>query len=118
MNGLYRHSKLSALGFTFALLSMAGIPLTGGFIAKWNVVSKLLLLPDYKISFIFALMASAVGIAYYLKMINRVFLFEPSPESEFKASSSLQITIIVCIVCLLALGLFPSEILLVIQGLF
>jgi proton-translocating NADH-quinone oxidoreductase chain N len=118
LNGLYRHSKLSALGFTFALLSMAGIPLTGGFIAKWNVVSKLLLLPDYKISFIFALMASAVGIAYYLKMINRVFLFEPSPESEFKASSSLQITIIVCIVCLLALGLFPSEILLVIQGLF
>ena len=118
LNGLYRHSKLSALGFTIGLLSMAGIPLTGGFIAKWNVISKLLLLPDYKISFIFALIASAIGIAYYLKMINRVFLFEPNIESKFQASSSLQITIIVCIVCLLGLGLFPSEILLRIQGLF
>jgi NADH-quinone oxidoreductase subunit N len=97
---------------------MAGIPLTGGFIAKWNVISKLLLMPDYKISFIFALIASAIGIAYYLKMINRVFLFEPNAESEFKASTSLQATIIVCIACLLFLGLFTSEILLGIQCLF
>jgi NADH-quinone oxidoreductase subunit N len=68
ISALFWHKPLYACLMMVALLSLAGIPLTAGFIAKFYLISAAV--SDYRWILLGSLVAgSAIGIYYYLRVI-------------------------------------------------
>ena len=74
--GLGRKSPALAATFTFFLMSLIGIPITGGFFAKFYVLSAALKSNLVGLAIILVL-NSAVGAYYYLRIIVMMYMREP-----------------------------------------
>src|SRR5580693_6927771 len=74
--GLGRKSPVLAATFTFFLMSLIGIPITGGFFAKFYVLSAALK-SDLNILAIILVLNSAIGAYYYLRIIVMMYMREP-----------------------------------------
>lgn len=72
IKGLYRRNPVLAVAFTIALLSMAGIPPLGGFIAKYFVISQVLVANQITLTIVMVI-TSAIGAYYYLRSSLHVF---------------------------------------------
>lgn len=109
LNGLAKKDKVLSIGLLIGILSMAGIPLTGGFVAKYNVLINIF--SGSKVIFGLCLLASIVAIGYYLKIINRAFFFDPVKNQKRQSSNNVlkfSVAILSCFTILL--GLFPNYI--------
>lgn len=127
--GLGYKYPLSAAAMSFFLLSLAGIPVTSGFMSKFFVFSAAIKSRYYWLVFI-ALLNSAVAAYYYIKIIVNMYmanntdeLISPntsnrlpktnnaislmSPLSRSITSASI-ITIVICLVFSLLLGILPQ----------
>ncbi|UYZ57695.1 NADH-quinone oxidoreductase subunit N [Hymenobacter latericus] len=78
LNGLARTNPLLAFAMTVAMLSLAGIPLTGGFFGKFYLFAAAAQ-EGYIGLVIFAVVMSAIGIYYYLRPIIAMYM-RPAPE--------------------------------------
>lgn len=107
-NGLAKTEPLLAVVAAISLLSMAGIPLTAGFIAKFNLFSQAIS-GGVTLLVIIAVIGSALSIAYYLRLIIAMFFYK---ESTFKTSEKVSLTYnivsVVIIVLIIALGVAPD----------
>ena len=107
--GLAKTEPLLAVVATISLLSMAGIPLTAGFMGKFSLFAQALTKDDNTFLVIVAVLGSAISIAYYLRLIIAMFFFK---ESTFKTSEKVTITYnivaVAIIVSLVVLGVFPD----------
>ncbi len=109
--GLGRSSPLLAATLTIFLLSLIGIPMTGGFFAKFYVFSAAVKANLIWLTII-GVLNSGVGAYYYLRIIVRMYMREsrkrvPVMHEPFPLSIALAI----CIAATLYLGLFPDGIL-------
>src|SRR5712664_3690335 len=77
--GLARKSPALAATFTFFLMSLIGIPITGGFFAKFYVLSAALKSNLVGLAIILVL-NSALGAYYYLRIIVMMYMREPRGE--------------------------------------
>ena len=77
--GLGRRSPWLAGAFALFLLSMAGIPLTAGFIAKFAAFESAVAVGAWQLALI-GVLASAVSVFFYVRIIVLMF-FTPSPRS-------------------------------------
>lgn len=77
--GLLWKNPGMAMMFTIMMLSLAGIPLTAGFLAKFYVVTAGLTAQLWLLVFFFIL-NSVLGLFYYLRVI-RLVISEPTAES-------------------------------------
>ena len=123
-SGLGRRSPLVAVLFTLFLLSMAGIPLTGGFIGKWEVFT-VALRAGYWPVVVVAIAASIVSVFFYVRFVLLLFFAEPTvgPEVEAGAEAAVVVpgwgSVIVIAVCALAtilLGVVPDPVLHLIEN--
>ena len=78
-SGLGRRSPLLAATLTIFLLSLIGIPITGGFFAKFYVFSAALQANLVGLVII-GVLNSAVGAYYYLRIIVVMYMREPRQE--------------------------------------
>ena len=78
--GVGKHYPLRAFLITLFLLSLAGIPPTGGFIAKFLVLQTLLQHGHLWMVF-WTILGSTIALFYYLRPIASMYL-EPAPEVE------------------------------------
>ena len=70
-NGLGKRSPLLAFIITVSMLSLAGIPLTAGFIGKFMMFSTAM--QDYHIILLLLAVANAaIGIFYYLRVVVHI----------------------------------------------
>ena len=76
--GLAQRRPALALGLTVFLLAQAGVPLTGGFIAKWGVIQAAVDEGSYAVAII-AMVAAVVAAFLYLRIMVSMWL-QPSPE--------------------------------------
>ena len=109
--GLGRRSPVLAATFTFFLMSLIGIPITGGFFAKFYVLSAALKSNLVGLAIILVL-NSAVGAYYYLRIIVMMYMREPRGEVPFApvpVTSGLAIAI--CLLLTLYLGVLPGRVL-------
>jgi len=109
--GLFFRRPWLAGSFTVMLLSLAGIPLTAGFIGKFYVlaagVSSVLWMPV-----ICLVVASVIGLFYYLRVI--VVLYTPVPETAAAAGPSMPAGVLalsVLMVLLVWIGVYPGPVL-------
>jgi NADH-quinone oxidoreductase subunit N len=111
--GLGRTAPLTAFAFAFFLLSMAGIPLTAGFIGKWAVFTSALSAGAWPVVAV-AIVCSIVAITFYVRHIRLMFFTEPHPDGvgEVARSSLLtSATVVVCLAATLVLGVVPGPVL-------
>lgn len=109
--GLGRKSPVLAATFTFFLMSLIGIPITGGFFAKFYVLSAALKSNLVGLSIILVL-NSAVGAYYYLRIIVLMYMREPRGEVPVpRLSVPAALAISVCVVLTLFLGVAPGRVL-------
>jgi NADH-quinone oxidoreductase subunit N len=111
-NGLYRKNPWMALCMTIAMLSLAGIPVTAGFFAKYFVFAAMIGTP-FKWLLILGIITSAVGVYYYLKVVIAMYFREGHGEPVHFENPG-KIVIYLSAILTLALGIVPG----VITGLF
>ena len=96
-----------AVGMLIAMLSLAGIPVTAGFFAKYFIFTAMIG-TTYKWLLILAVLTSCVGVYYYFKVIIAMYFKKPETEEpvpfEMQHALLLGITVIVTLV----LGLLPD----------
>ena len=101
----WRHPVLGAI-FAFMLFSLAGLPLTAGFIGKVYIlraaISSSLWLPV-----IVLIITSTIGLFYYLRVIFALFSREEQPLPRAVPISG-SIALIVLTLLLLWLGIYPT----------
>ncbi|WP_073109643.1 NADH-quinone oxidoreductase subunit N [Hymenobacter daecheongensis] len=108
-NGLAKTNPLLAFVFTVAMLSLAGIPLTGGFFGKFFIFGAAMD-KGYTGLVIFALLMSMVSIYYYLRPVIAMYM-RPAEEdmTEPVAVSPFQSFILVVLAVLtFVLGIMPG----------
>jgi NADH-quinone oxidoreductase subunit N len=109
--------KYPWIGVTLSvfLISLAGFPPTGGFLAKFYVFSSAVkqgLVPLV----IIGVLASLVSVFYYLRIIVYMYMREPAEEIEIAVENpALFLVLFLCLYGVLQLGLFPRYILVLIQ---
>ncbi len=111
LNGLSKHQPLLAVAFAIAILSMAGIPFTGGFIAKYRVLTGIYQINGWM--FAIGLLSSAVAVGYYLKTLNRIFFYENNQENVAIKNIYLVVIMVILSIMILILGTLPE---LLLQG--
>lgn len=98
-----------AVCMTIAMLSLAGIPVTAGFFAKYYVFTAMMT-TSFKWLLVLAVLTSAVGVYYYFKVIIAMY-FKPAANHEaVPAETNHAILIAVTTLLTLALGLVPGYI--------
>lgn len=113
-NGLAKHQPVLAFTATICLLSLAGIPLTAGFLAKFYMLKAAISTGQYLWLVIFAVIMAAVSAYYYFRVIQAMYFKDGSANSE-KATSLEKIVLVVICVLIVLVGLFPAKFL---QGLY
>lgn len=109
--GLGRTSPLLAATLTIFLLSLIGIPMTGGFFAKFYVFSAALKSNIVWLAVI-GFLNSAVGAYYYLRIIVAMYMKDARKEVPVSpVPLGLTVALAVSMFATLYLGLFPDQVL-------
>jgi NADH-quinone oxidoreductase subunit N len=109
--------KYPWIGATFAvfLISLAGFPPTGGFLAKFYVFSAAVRQGLVSLVII-GVLASLVSVFYYLRIIIFMYMKEPSYEVDINMDNpALFLALFLCLYGVLQLGIFPGNILVLIK---
>ena len=109
--GLGRSSPLLAATLTIFLLSLIGIPMTGGFLAKFYVFSSSIQANLIWLTII-GVLNSGVGAYYYLRIIVMMYMREARKEVPVtRVPIPLGVALATCLAATLYLGLFPNSVL-------
>jgi len=109
--GLGRKSPILAGSLAFFLISLIGIPMTGGFFAKFYVFSASLQSGLVGLTII-GVINSAVGAYYYLKLIVVMYMREAEEDVPLlPVSLTLKAAVAISIAATLYLGVLPDRIL-------
>ncbi|KIO75910.1 NADH dehydrogenase [Pedobacter lusitanus] len=108
-NGLGKRNPLVALALTIAMLSLAGIPLTAGFIGKYMMFLNVM--NEYQIYLVaFAILNALVGFYYYLKVIVAMY-FKEGSEIVLETPVQYKVVLILSVIITIFLGVYPTIIL-------
>ena len=109
--GLGRRSPMLAATLTFFLMSLIGIPITGGFFGKFYIFSAALKSNLIGLTVI-GLVNSAVGAYYYLRVIVSMYMSEPRREVPVMPTPpAMGFAIGLCVLATLYLGVLPGRVL-------
>lgn len=115
--GLFWRRPVLAMVFTAMLLSLAGIPLTAGFIAKFYIVAAGAGTHIWALILILVI-TSAIGLFYYLRVAATLFR-RPAPDGQTtplpKIAPATSLVLALLTVIVIWLGVFPAPLLRLIQ---
>jgi NADH-quinone oxidoreductase subunit N len=106
-NGLGKRNPLIAACMVVAMLSLAGIPITAGFFAKYFVLINMIG-TSYKWLIVLAILTSAIGVYYYFKVIIAMYFKPPIETEEIPVEFSQKTVIILTTLITLVLGVVPG----------
>jgi NADH-quinone oxidoreductase subunit N len=107
-NGLARKEPLLAFCTTIFLFSLAGIPLTGGFMAKYYVLLAVVQQGQLMWLVIFALLMAAISVYYYFRVIIAMYFKQGTPEMNSEVTGGDKFMLIVTCVIVVLLGILPQ----------
>ncbi len=110
-SGLGKRSPLLAAILTMFLLSLIGIPITGGFFAKFYVFTAALQADRVGLTII-GVLNSAIAAYYYLRVIVFMYMREPRDEAPVSAvPAGLAIALALSLAATIYLGVLPGRVL-------
>jgi NADH-quinone oxidoreductase subunit N len=104
--GLFWKRPWLSIVFTLSLLSLAGIPVTAGFIAKFYVILEGMK-AGLMVLIISMIINSVIGLYYYLRIITALFS-APNDTKLPELSLFGNITLAIVAVGILLLGIYPG----------
>jgi len=107
LKGLNQRSPWAAFLMLIVMFSMAGIPPTVGFYAKFTVLQAAWQAGFTK-AVVFAVLMAVVGAFYYLRIVKLMYFDEPKSYEKIKVSMDMQLVLSLNSIALLMLGLLPQ----------
>lgn len=105
-NGLAKKNPYLAAIITVAMLSLAGIPLTAGFIGKFMMFSSVM--AQYHIVLLLiAVLNAAIAVYYYLKVVVAMY-FRSGEGKSIGVNSNYVLLFIVTTVLTILIGIYPN----------
>lgn len=108
-NGFAKKNSFLAFVAALALISMAGIPPTSGFFAKFSVL-KLTVEGNYLWLAIVGVVNAIIGIFYYFKLIISMYFKQPEENDTFIYSNSVvyNFILVLLVVVIIGAGIFSD----------
>ena len=114
LKGLFQRQPYAAWMIAVAMLSLAGIPPFPGFVAKF-LVFKNVVAAGYPVYAVLGLVGSYLGLYFYLRVIQYLFMAPPPPAEEASAAEGegapSRLALAATVLCLLPailIALFPG----------
>jgi len=96
-----------ALALGLYMFSLAGIPFLGGFWAKY-VVFMAAIEAGHLYLVLYALLFSAVGAFYYIRVVKYIYFDEERVAFNFEESRLMQATVLTTAITVVLLGIYPG----------
>lgn len=110
-NGLAKQHPVLAATCTIFLLSLAGIPLTAGFFAKYYMLAAVVSTGHYLWLVIFAVLCAAVSVYYYFRVIQAMYFKEGDGAPDTEPSLGFKGLLVVLAGLVILLGVYPQGLL-------
>jgi len=108
--GLAARHPAAALAMTVFLLSLGGIPPTGGFFGKFYVFRAAMESGGQLIWLVVAaVLNSVVSVYYYLRIVMTMYFREPTREATPLTSRAMVTALAICAVVVLLMGVIPES---------
>lgn len=101
-----KHAGLAFMGLIF-LFSLAGIPPTGGFFAKFYVLVALID-TGHVVLAVIAVLLSAVSAWFYLRIIMLMYVKEPVGQHDMQITLSMRLALLIAVLGTLLTGILPA----------
>jgi NADH-quinone oxidoreductase subunit N len=106
--GLYRRRPFAAVAIAIAMLSLAGLPPLPGFVAKF-LVFRNVIAAGYTLYAVMGLVASYLGIYFYLRVIQYMFMSADEPSAAHgRPRRYALIAGVLCLVPAVLIAVFPG----------
>jgi NADH-quinone oxidoreductase subunit N len=110
LKGLFHRSPYAALMIGTAMLSLAGIPPFPGFVAKF-LIFRNVIAAGYTTYAVLGLVGSYLGIYFYLRVIQFMFMSPDAPAAADGRAHRLALgASLACLAAALALSVFPGSV--------
>jgi NADH-quinone oxidoreductase subunit N len=106
--GLNQRSPWYAFMMLLTMFSLAGVPPTVGFYAKFSVIEAAVDIGLVWLAVV-AVVASLVGAFYYLRIVKLMYFDEPADASPISARLDTRVLLSLNGLALLLLGIFPQQ---------
>ncbi len=109
-NGLAKSQPVLAFATTVCLLSLAGIPLTAGFFAKYYMLASVVKAGGSLWLVVVAVLFAAVSVYYYFRVIQAMYFKEGEAETA-PVTTGFKAGLLLLAAAIILIGLFPSLVL-------
>jgi NADH-quinone oxidoreductase subunit N len=106
-NGFAKQQPVLAATMVTFLLSLAGIPLTAGFLSKFYMLRATISAGSIWLA-VFAVLMAAISVYYYFRLIQAMYFKEGNGSLVLNLSSSFKYTMVVIAAITVILGVFPN----------
>lgn len=105
--GLYYRAPFTAVAMTILVLSLAGIPLTGGFMGKLFIILGAFQMQSYWIAAIM-MATSVISLYFYFGIVRQMYMRSVGETAEVRVPVTLGITVWMCAIATIILGVMPN----------
>ncbi len=116
-DGLYYRNPALAAGMVILVLSLAGLPITGGFFGKFYILLGTVAVAKYWLAAIM-IITSVISFYYYFGIIRQMFMRSHAPSERLHAGWAQQLTVWICAGATILMGIFPKPIIGYIEQIF
>jgi NADH-quinone oxidoreductase subunit N len=109
-NGLGKRSPFLAFAMLIAMISLAGVPFTAGFLGKFFVFDAAIQQRQFALAFV-GVITVGCGFYYYLKVVRAMYWQEPRNQEPISVSGLSRAVMTLLIVSNIVLGVYPQPIL-------
>ena len=107
MNGLFFRHPVAAVTMLIFMLSLAGIPPTAGFVAKYYLFAAVVETGHITVAVIAALNI-AIGLYYYIRVVVAMMITDPGEETGLSLSGGVVSVLAITILLTILIGLYPD----------
>jgi NADH-quinone oxidoreductase subunit N len=106
-NGMAKHHPVLAASITVFVLSLAGIPATAGFMAKFYMLSSAVSSGNMMWLVVLGVVCAAISAYYYFRVIQAMY-FKDGARQDIPTTGGFRFLLVAIAVFIIFLGLFPQ----------
>ena len=115
--GLYYRAPWTSVAMVVFILSLGGLPITGGFFGKLFIMIGALHMDLYWLAIVM-IITSVISLYYYFGIIKQMFMRSANTAKDIVITLPLSITIWICVVLTVLMGIFPQWLIVEVNNIF